>query len=193
MQLKESDKSRFDHIYKDMTVQFPQSELKNYDCQKRLFTDKKSDYHIYTAFDGKKETGYIIFYADKENKVLWLDYIAVFREFHSQGYGSKILEAIKKTFKEMNGMFLEVEKPDENEPNTIRRIKFYTKHGAKKSDCSYFYPNRSGFLEMDLYFLPFKEGFSPTKEMTRQAVKNVFQTIHCDLPHVNEVLDKIII
>lgn len=193
MKLKQIQLEYFDEIYKDMTLQFPKSELKEYDFLKNIFQSENSSYKIFAAIEENKPAGYCLVYAEEETRVIWLDYLAVFKDFHSLGYGSKILDALKAEFKSFIGMYLEVEKPDEECINTLRRINFYTKAGAKKLECEYFYPNKDDCLAMDLYFIPFACEQLPPRDETLKTINKVFYTLHKDIPHMKTVLEKIII
>lgn len=187
--VKQADKDIFDDIYCDMKRQFPLQELKNRESFDKLLSDGK--YCLYCAFDGECRVGYFLVF--KDSMSLWLDYIAIFKEHHSKGYGHKIFDLMKQFFAEdFNGIYLEVEKPDEREPNTLRRIKFYESLGAKKLDIDYFYPNKDGYIPMDLYFMPFKTGLSmPDKTAVKSTIKTAFSALHGDIPHVREVFEKI--
>ena len=102
---------------------------------------------------------------------------------------SGLSDDMKKEFFEFSGVWLEVEKPDENEPDTLRRRKFYKKLGARIVSENYIYPNNNGGLSMDLYFLPFcEENFA--KKM-HKCVKTAFETIHSDVENIEKIIDKI--
>ena len=78
------------------------------------------------------DIGYILF-ANNDNYI-WVDYLAVFEKYRSMGFGSKILDLIKKEFKNYNGIFFEVEKVDENKiikkiPNRKNLLRCKTPQG----------------------------------------------------------------
>lgn len=187
--MKLFETSEFEIVYDDMLKQFPENERNS--RQGFYEAVKKKGYKAYLAMDGDTNAGYVVLYFDEGNKTLWLDYIAVFEEFHCCGYGKMIFEAMKNSFPGFIGCWLEVEKPDENVPNTIRRVNFYEKLGAFKTKCNYFYPNRTGSIPLDLYFLPFSEGFAFSDDFCAKCVKTVFKAVHCDKPHTKDVFDKI--
>ncbi|MBS4759245.1 MAG: GNAT family N-acetyltransferase [Clostridium sp.] len=190
--LVKSNVYEFQSVYQDMLEQFPESELNEFLVYERLL--KSNSYELYLVADENKCVGYVMIYRSEDKRIVWLDYIAVFKQFHSNGYGRKIIKQLLLTFKGYNGIFLEVEKPDENNPNTIRRINFYKNLGAKKLDCIYFYPNKNGCVPLDLYFIPTGEGYIfPSKKETHCVIKDVFSTIHSHHRHLNDVLKKIII
>lgn len=173
-------------IYQDMLKQFPPNELKSFERFQELLGEK--NYNLYLATSGQVPVGYAIVATDKD--IVWLDYLAIFEQFHSHGYGKQILQIFPETFKGVQGCFLEVEQIDEKKPNTIRRVKFYEGLGATKLSREYFYPTRDGDLAMDLYFLAFEDEFEANTAFTKAAIKNVFELLHGELAHVSEVLTK---
>ena len=180
--------NNFSAIYADLLAQFPKSELKSKERFEELL--KNPDYRAYSVKISGENAGYVILFTDKKNNTLWLDYIAIFKENHSKGFGTGIFNAMKKEFSEFLGIWLEVEKPDENEPDTLRRIKFYKKLGAQLVSENYIYPNNDGGLSMDLYFLPFCEA-NFVKKM-HKCVKTAFETIHSDVENIEKIFDKIV-
>ena len=123
---------------------------------------------------------------------IWVDYLAIFKKYHSMGFGSKILDSLKENFKNKNGIIFEVEKVDEKNINTIRRQKFYIKNGAKRLDINYIFPNKEGGLNMDLFYIKLKET-SPNKSLLFDIIKNVFNSLHFDIEkEANEIYLKIV-
>lgn len=179
MEFRKTD--RFDYIYQDMRSQFPPEELKPYEHLKNLVGNR---YKILEVIESEP-VGYIILF--ETEKFIFIDYVAIYKKFHSQGFGGKILERLKETYNK-NGCFLEVEKPNPQNTNTIRRIKFYERHGAKKLDFNYIYP-ASG-LPMDLYYIPYTEE-SPSKEEIREFIGSLFEHVHYDIKDNKIILEKI--
>lgn len=169
------DNSEFNTIYNDMIEQFPAEELKSYDRFCELINSGK--YIINLVEDGGSPIGYVIF--SEVNGSLWLDYFAVFKKYHSKGYGSRIIKALAG--EHCKGIYLEVEKPDEDVPNTIRRIKFYKNLGAEKLDYNYFYPAKDKPFPMDLYYLPYTK--MPLK--IENDIKEIFEFLHSDVEYLN--------
>lgn len=186
--LKNVEIEYFNDVFSDMLNQFPKNELKGYDVYLNLL--KSDNYLLFKAFDNNHEVGYSLIARDKVNNVIWLDYLAVHEKFHSKGYGGKILEALKDYFIEVRGCYLEVEKADENIPDTIRRIKFYENLGALRLNCDYYYPNKLGDLAMDMYFIPYHKDL-PDCKTTISVISNIFELLHIDLNHIDQVLKKI--
>ena len=179
----------FFEIYSDMLTQFPKCEMKS----KKQFSEllKNPDYCAYSIRISGIKAGYVILFKDKINKTLWMDYIAIFKKHQSKGFGTKIFETMKKTFSEFSGMWIEVEKPDNNRQETFKRIKFYKKIGAKLINENYIYPNRENGLAMDLYFLPYCPNNTICTEKMNKCIKNVFETLHYDVKDCDLIFEKI--
>lgn len=173
------DANNFINIYKDLCKQFPPEELKSYERFIELINSGADRVKIVT--ENSTNVGYVIFAEISDS--LWLDYIAIFKEYHSKGYGSRILTSLSDEFKK--GIYLEVEKPDEDEPNTLRRIKFYTNLGAKKLDYDYFYPAKNKPFPMDLYYLPYN-GKLPVN--VEKDVKKLYSLLHSDIEYLNNYI-----
>lgn len=176
--------SYFKKIYSDMLFQFPASELKQYEKFQKILGE---NYSAYDVIEDGIPVGYVVLFL--WNDFIFIDYVAIFKEFQSKGYGGKILETLKEKFNSKKGCFLEVEKPDESKPNTLRRIRFYQKHGAEKIGINYLYPNETGFLPMDLYYI--KYSVPAEYQETRDFIEKLFEIVHGDLMHSKEVLSKI--
>ena len=185
--LKEAKNSEI--IFDDMQKQFPPEELKDFETFKKLLNT--SDYRLFVLDDNSKLTGYLIFLEDKLSKTIWIDYVAILKEYHGCGYGSEIFHIAKNTFKELKGCYLEVEKPNPDDINTLRRIKFYTRLGARKLNVDYIYPNKTGGLPMDLYFMPFDEAYFPSKKDMTTAIRHTFSFLHSDIENTEEIFAKI--
>ncbi len=186
LSLKKANIDEFTEIYNNyMLKQFPQSELKSFNDFFVLLSDKTKSYELYLAYNEGINTGYTLFY--KGENFIWVDYIAVLPEFYSHGFGKKLIEALCNTFKNIKGIYFEVEKPDEKDINTLRRIKFYTSNGARKIDCEYLYPNREGILPMDLYYLSVS-GDASSKEEIFNDIKEVFKNLHNTNPYAQKAL-----
>ena len=66
------------------------------------------------------------------SKSVLLMYLAVDGNKRGQGLGSKIIPALCETFPRRN-LLLEIEKPDENKPMTVRRKEFYFRCGLRET------------------------------------------------------------
>ncbi len=188
MQLIEKTHVNLDILYSELQKQFPQSELK----EKNIFTEilELPNYKIFDIVNEEGiNCGYFTF-LELPDKTILVDYIAIFKEFHSKGYGSKTFECIK-TELSYQGCYLEVEKENPQDINTIRRINFYKKLGAKLLDINYIYPNIEGGLPMDLYFMPFKQDYFPKKDKILANIRFAFQKLHFDISKTAEIFNRI--
>ncbi len=185
---EEQDKiSSFNSIYGKIEKQFPISERKPENSLKKILTNKR--YKVFNILENSSECGYFTFFEFMDNTIL-IDYFAIYPQYHSNGFGTKAFELMKKTFS-YKGCFLEVEKINHKEPNTIRRINFYTKLGAIKLDINYLYPNSEGYLPMDLYFMPFKNKYCPERTNVMKNIEEAFKNIHFDIKNTQEILSLI--
>lgn len=178
LRLERIDIEAFEDIYKNMQEQFPENELKPLDIFKQLLTD--DILKCYAAVDQNCAVGYVV-YAELKNGSKWLDYIAIKKEFQSKGYGRKILALFENCF-------LEVEKPDVDNPDTLRRIKFYKSLGAEKLNINYIYPNNTGGLPMDLYYLG---GAALDRSGILNAISEIFAGLHSDVQNIDKIFNKI--
>ena len=191
MILQKATTQDFELIYKNyMIEQFPATELKSYDEFISLLTDFDKSYHIYWVKDSDFLVGYILFYIDDNRNFLWIDYLAVLPDFYSKGYGRCILDELKNNFSKYRCIYFEVEKPVEEDPNTVRRVRFYESCGCKKLDCEYYYPNKDGCLPMDLYALEIYNSSSLKKDIL-EDIHSAFCALHSQYPHIESVFAKI--
>ena len=186
MKLKELGLKEFKIAYKDMTLQFPTEELKTYETFCELF--KNPHYRLFGFYDANTLTGYSVIFEYGEYTLV--DYVAILKQFHSKGYGSKILHSLPELFKEKNGCFFEVEKISKTNPQTMKRAKFYTTNGAIKLDINYIYPNNSGGLPMDLYYMSFNNHQPSTNEIL-DFVKEMFNHLHKDVKNIDKIFAQI--
>ncbi len=178
----------FEMVFADMQKQFPFYEMKSQLAIKQLL--ERGKYHLLLAYDGNVAVGYLILYADRRSRTLWLDYFAVFGQFHSKGYGSRLLPLLKQCYPAARGCYMEVERPESYALDSIRRTQFYRHCGARRLNLDYLYPCVGGMFPMHLFFLPFdeqaKEGMTP--EDVFGTIRRVFRDIHPDIPHIGGVL-----
>ena len=161
-------------IYNDMLKQFPKEELKSCEHLENLLG---KNYKAYLVIDNEP-VGYLLLFESED--FIRVDYVAVYKDFQSKGYGGKILECLKQSFETKKGCFLEVEKPNPDVLNTLRRIKFYESHGAKKLDIDYVYPNKYGGLPMDLYYVSY-DGENVSQAEVEKFIGLLFRIVHSDV------------
>lgn len=186
MMLKLINSKKLDEkIYSDIQAQFPPEEIKSLEEFNCLLNS--GSYELGLVYDEKILIGYIL-YIKKD--FIWIDYIAVLPEFHSKGYGSKILTAIFEKYSDLEGCYFEVEPEDKLFPHTIRRMNFYKKLGCTELNFKYYFPNPVKKLEMKLLYKSFN-GLIPDKEIIKKNVEEVFKILHENVECKNEILSLI--
>ncbi len=132
--LREPDsKSKNDEtiIKNSLKTDFPHRERTPYAVIKKNML--KNIIKIFILTDGSSDFGYIIFQPLKKSRVVYVHYLAVFREQRDKGYGSSLLRLFTAMFPE-NTVLLEVEDETEIKPagernNREKRISFYLNNG----------------------------------------------------------------
>lgn len=181
-----ADKKDFQFIYNDMLNQFPKCEMKTFDCFLKLL---KSDKYYFELFSvDNKNIGYVSYYI---NDFIWVDYLAVFKEFHSKGYGTQILNYLFNKYKNLNCAYFEVELENEKDNNTKKRMHFYKNRlNCIDSGIKYFLPNDFELYEMKLLYKPlnFK---SLDNHSILNNIKETFNVLYSHIANVGEVYEKI--
>lgn len=116
---------------------------------------------------------------------LFLDYIAVKKEYRNKRIGTKFLKNIFNIFKYYNNVIFEVENPEEgeNKNQRIKRINFYKKLGAKElTGFKYFLPPRNGKIEnMVLMILSRNQN----EVLNGEKIENILSLIYKHIYHRN--------
>jgi GNAT superfamily N-acetyltransferase len=181
------------NVYQRFTADFASDELKSYQHLKLLMSKKK--YKLLLAKDPiiDEIVGYAFIYEFNHLQAIWLDYMAIETEFRGSGYGALLFKKLSdwKQHK-LIGLFIEVEIPGSDEgvtrENQLRRIRFYERLGAKRLPFPYQLPTIHGGLPMYLYFCPSPQVEKLPKEQIQEAISEVFNTIHSDIKHKDDIL-----
>lgn len=190
MKIRKASDSDFDKMYADMLAQFPASEMKTRQAFDSLRRD--GNYECCVLEKDSEMVGYFCAYVVAETSVALLDHFAIERRSHGKGFGSESLRLILERYSELRGVLLEVEKPNPQEANTLRRIKFYKNMGAYKVDMKYYLPDGDGSVPMDLYFINCagsKERISADEIMG--TIKIVFERVHASFANARDVWESI--
>ncbi len=182
----------FASFYPRMKEEFPASELKSIEDFIDLL--KEGKYACYGYYDGETLKGYALGYLTS-NKIFWLDYLHIFKENQSGGYGSKFLNELLKDYAS-KGILLETEEPstEDYHDNQNRRMRFYDKFNITHIKCHYLFPCSDGtYIEsLNLEFIPSKDVIVLSKDEARLAVRESVSVIHKSLPHSKSVMEKYI-
>ena len=169
----------FDAAYSDMLEQFPPSELKSRAAFETLISGDNYDFGVVCGGCGEM-LSYYTCYIVESMKIGLLDHFAVVKKMHSKGIGGNVLKFIREHYSNLKGLILEVEKPEPENPNTIRRVNFYKRCGAYMLDMDYLLPAPGNTaVPMALMFLNCGN-FSGiiSKEEIISALKPVFENLH---------------
>lgn len=173
------------NIFSDIQKQFPQEEIKTFEEYNTLLMN--TNYKLGLVFDNEVLVGYILYFV---KDYIWVDYIAVLKEYHSKGFGSKILKALFDKYTSLQGCYFEVEPEVNHLPQTVRRMIFYKKLGCIELDFKYYFPNPIKQLEMKLLYKSFN-GKIPAKEEIKKHIADVFNILHASVKCKKEILNLI--
>lgn len=178
--IKEGYLEAFNAFYPIYCGAFPESERKSYEKLSELILG--NHYQLIVAYDiqvdGNRPVGFACLLVDE---YVWLDYLLVDPSFQGLGYGGQMIQALIDQYKHHKlGIFLEVEKINAHDKNTIRRVDFYQRLGAFATTISYQLPTEVGGFPMDLFYLPLIETMPSTQDCL-EAIKMAFNVIHDDL------------
>lgn len=131
--------------YEKLSEYFPENEMKD-EGQMRALLDHHEAYHVYHT------DSVVVTYAEFR-KFIFIDYLLVNPNTRGKGIGRKVLDDFKQTGKVI---FLEVEPPEGEDTDTVRRIEFYERNGFRKAEhIEYTRSDEDGeLLTMDIYYWP---------------------------------------
>lgn len=129
-------KTDFEEIFHKMISAFPYEERRDSCDQEKCFDDNRFKYLKLT--DNNNTVGFITLWL--LDGFVYVEHLAVDKEFRGKGYGSLALELLKKTYNQP--IILEVEKP--LTPTQKKRVLFYEKAGFKMNDYPYIQPSYHG-------------------------------------------------
>lgn len=176
----------FEIIYNDMLNQFPKCELKTFDFFLKLFNS--SNYKCELFKINNQNIGYVSYYL---SDFIWVDYLAVFKNFQSKGFGTQILNCLFNKYKNLNGAYFEVELENEKDLNSQKRMQFYKKKiKCVETNTKYFLPNNFELFEMKLLYKPLNLK-SLDNEMILNNIKETFSVLYSYITNVEEIYDKI--
>lgn len=182
-----------DAIYESYALEFPENERKTkYQLQQLMF---RGAYHLLIAEERAEDNsslriGFACLYVPQNEDFIWLDYLVIERTYQSKGYGSIFFKEMMHMWSDRKGMFIEVEIPEGDDNNQVRRIAYYEKLGAIRLSINYHLPTEIDDMAMYLYFRPTMISASgdntsiyPSQEYILKAINLANSTIHWD--HVN--------
>ena len=186
------DSKQFTSFYARMGEEFPPSEMKPMETFVDLLNAGK--YRCFGYYENDRMVGYAMGLL-ASNDILWLDYLHIFKENQSKGYGSRLLKSLLDEIA-INGILLETEAPDCSDYNEIknRRLRFYDRFDIHLIDCPYLFPCADGTTidSLDLQYIPSSGKSLVRKEELQLAIKEAVGTIHSALPHAQAAMSSYI-
>lgn len=173
--LQIKDYSQFIEVYKNMLSQFPPEELKELKVFEQFL--KLPEYNMLQFYAGETAAGYLLCYI---KDFIWVDYFAIYEQYHSQGYGTRILNTLFEKYHHLQGVYFEVECADSKKPCSARRLKFYEQLGCINTNFNYYFPNNTKQLKMELLYRPLNLQM-PDNISICANIKNVFDALHGDV------------
>ena len=146
-----------DAIYESYALEFPENERKTkYQLQQLMI---RGAYLMLIAEEHAEDhaihrIGFACLYVPQNEDFIWLDYLVIERAYQSKGYGSKFFDEMMRMWSDRKGMFIEIEIPEGDDINQVRRIAYYEKLGAKRLPITYHLPTEVNDMAMYLYFKP---------------------------------------
>ncbi|WP_244833631.1 GNAT family N-acetyltransferase [Clostridium sp. BJN0001] len=132
MKLDVLKNEQFDIFYKILVDNFPKSERRTYKRHKEMLNNP-----LYKIFSYSEKSNILGMIGEWEfQDFLYIEHLAVMKNFHSKGIGTKMLHDFKLRFNK--DIILEVEPP--NTVEAVKRIDFYKKFGFKANDYKYLQP-----------------------------------------------------
>ncbi len=180
-------------LYSNFERDFPRNERKSFEHLETLIL--KNHYKLLLARHKVFEevVGYALVYLIEEPKLLWLDYMAVEEKYQNAGYGTLLFnKIIECNGTGRSGMFLEVEIPENNATDKIKRITFYERLHAKQLNCVYKLPTVDGGLQMYLYYKKIANETLLPAEVIKKAILSTYNYIHTDIDNRESIFQSFI-
>lgn len=145
--------NNFDEIFEIMTDSFPDTEMRNYEGQKKLFDLDLYEVFIYKT--NEKTAAFISVWNFDE--FIFIEHLAVSKLMRGHGTGTKLIEFIKTHFGKK--IILEVEPPDYD--IAVKRIGFYKKLSFKLNLYDYMQPAlQKGLPDIKLLLMSYPDFLS---------------------------------
>lgn len=154
-----------DKIYERYTKLFPEEEQRNWN--KVRATYNKGLEKFYKVVLNNSTIGFFMLENNGKDYPYYLDYFAIFEEYQNKGYGTKTIKKLLLEIIENNGLCIEIEKEDEDEPLTIKRAKFYEKLGFQKVNSEY--------LLYSVLYTPYVYNYTAEKEIVDKIMFDYYK------------------
>mgnify|MGYP004661155863 CR=1 FL=1 len=109
-------------LLNDYKTLFPKNEQRDWKSISRTYTNNIEKFYV--IMNGLKTIGFIML-EKLENKPYYIDYFAIKKEYQNQGYGTKAIRILLNEIIKNDGVCMEIEKENMDNPYTIKRASFY--------------------------------------------------------------------
>lgn len=169
----------FEKLYGDLVEQFPEDERYPHGDFIRLLNSGRYQLMLYRPVPGEEAAGYALVYIPPEGGVAWLDFLAVRKQYQSQGYGHKLFRAVcESCFSAFDGVIFAVEPVSAENPELVhmqeRRIRFYEHLGARRLHAEFLLPGGGGSFPLYLYYRAKNDGAVLTRSAQISAIRHMY-------------------
>lgn len=158
--------------YRKLNQYFPEEEMKKKAQLQDLLTKNPHYQKI-------EEEDFILLYGEYD-RFIFVDYVLVDQKARGKGIGSTILDQLKEKQKVI---VLEVEPVDPQDPDTIKREKFYLANDFHRAENIRYYrdigEDTPELNEMEVYY------WSPAELEDEEAIRQYMITVYKDIHHFN--------
>jgi len=180
-------------IYEDMKQQFPPCELYQLKTIVQLINNNKYKILLFKRDEDQVLIGYALVYMIENSNVVWLDFLAVLKEYQSYGYGNALFTALwQKYCGPFDGIMFSVEYVSKTDPALAqqqkRRLSFYENLGSHRLHAKFLLPCDDNNLPMYLYFKPRRKSFVINRSVQIQAISQMYDYCFFYLKHRNSLL-----
>ena len=123
-------------VYDKYITLFTQEEQRDFSTITNAYNNGIEEF--YGIYDDDIMVGFFALERIKDYPY-YLDYIAIFKEYQSKGYGSKSVKLLLDKIVKDKGIIGEIEEVMESDTSTVKRWNFYNKLGFKKFDNRFFF------------------------------------------------------
>ena len=182
-------------VYADMEQQFPPDEMYKYKILLQLLHRGKYKVLLYKRDSDGAVLGYALVYTIETCNILWLDYIAILKDYQSHGCGQRLFNAVWHKYCEcgpFDGILFSVEHVCQDDPDLAkrqeRRLAFYEYLGAHRLHAEFLLPCDRGGLPMYLYFKPRRGLCTISRTVQLQAISQMYEYCFFYLKHKKGLL-----
>ncbi len=170
MRLNELTPCQLSSLYHEQLQRdFPPQELKPLDTM--LTLQSQGRYQALGLYEGEQLLGYALLWLEPGVPFVLLDYLGTLPGIRNRGLGGQMLDLLAEHFRDVRGIFGEVEEPEGGDPAgealRRRRLAFYLRHGF-----------RYGGYNCALFGIRFRTLIRGREDVTAQELLEVHQRIY---------------